>query len=128
MRSTAVQLAKWNPNKRSHFTLLMTLGGTKKRGLAQAQRRDTSGVFSRALAPSEPLASKDAHPRASPRSITLPHTTPAEHVPKNLSAKSEAKVGNCPWNRPNGKRTNRNFKSPTEKTSEPPKILLDPSI
>lgn len=77
MRSTAVQLTKWNPNKRSRFTLTAAesswwlLEGQRKVGL------------SRAHAPLEPLTFRDARPHAVPWNTVLPRTTPAEQIPKN---------------------------------------------
>lgn len=84
MRSAAVQLAKWNPNKRSHFTLTAAessrwlLAGQRK-GLAQAQK---SGFLESTHTLSEPLTFTDTHPHALPYNITLPHTMPAEQIPK----------------------------------------------
>lgn len=72
MRLTAVQMAKWNPNKRSHVTL-MTLSAGQRKALTLAQRT-TEKCSVRALILLS-LTPSNTRPHALPYNITLPHTT-----------------------------------------------------
>lgn len=117
MRSNAVQQAKCNPSKRSYFTL--TAAESSSRLTGRAKESDLEQL-------SHSPSKKYILTHYQPKNITLPHTTTpaAAQFPKKFFEKSEAKVGSSSCHRPNGKRTNRNFKSSKEKTTDPPEILL----
>jgi len=119
MRSTAVQIAKWNPNKRSHFAL-MTLSVGQRKALALAQRT-TEKCSVRALILFEPHAFKHTSSRFALQHNTHTHNGSLAKIPRSKGRKLLV-------HRPNGKRTNNNFKSSKEITTDPPKIPQDPSL